>query len=67
MRDFEAPVWRVSWSLTGDMLSVAAGEGDITLWKEASDGQWESLWTKASEEPQAEQSEQAAEEEEAAQ
>jgi hypothetical protein len=49
------------------MLSVAAGEGDITLWKEASDGQWESLWTKASEEPQAEQSEQAAEEEEAAQ
>jgi len=60
MRDFEAPVWRVSWSLTGNILSVAAGEGDITLWKESSDGQWESLWTKASEEPP--QEEQAIEE-----
>jgi protein transport protein SEC13 len=60
MRDFEAPVWRVSWSLTGDMLSVAAGEGDITLWKGASDGQWESLWTKGSDEPQEQETEQAA-------
>lgn len=43
MHDFGAPVWRVSWSLTGNILSVAAGDGDITLWKEASDGQWEQV------------------------
>uniref|UniRef100_A0A0D9ZFC1 Uncharacterized protein n=1 Tax=Oryza glumipatula TaxID=40148 RepID=A0A0D9ZFC1_9ORYZ len=43
MHDFEAPAWRVSWSLTGNILSVAAGSGDITLWKEASDGQWEKV------------------------
>jgi len=27
------PVWRVSWSFTGHMLAVSAGEGDVTLWK----------------------------------
>jgi len=43
MRDFGAPVWRVSWSLTGNILSIAAGENNITLWKEGSDGQWEEV------------------------
>jgi protein transport protein SEC13 len=43
MHDFGSPVWRVSWSLTGNILSVAAGENNITLWKEASDGQWEEV------------------------
>jgi protein transport protein SEC13 len=41
MRDFGSPVWRVSWSLTGNILCIAAGENNITLWKEGSDGQWE--------------------------
>lgn len=31
MHDFKSPVWRVSWSLTGNILSVAAGESNITL------------------------------------
>lgn len=43
MHDFKTPVWRVSWSLTGNILSVAAGESNITLWKEASGGQWEEV------------------------
>ncbi|KAL5208916.1 hypothetical protein ABZP36_004539 [Zizania latifolia] len=43
MHNFEAPAWRVSWSLTGNILSVAVGDGDTTLWKEASDGQWEKV------------------------
>ncbi|KAG8061639.1 hypothetical protein GUJ93_ZPchr0003g16928 [Zizania palustris] len=43
MHNFEAPAWRVSWSLTGNILSVVAGDGDVTLWKEASDGQWEKV------------------------
>ena len=43
MRDFGSPVWRVSWSLTGNILSIAAGENNITLWKEGSDGQWEEV------------------------
>ena len=43
MHDFGSPVWRVSWSLTGNILSVAAGENNITLWKQASDGQWEEV------------------------
>ncbi|XP_062187704.1 protein transport protein SEC13 homolog B-like [Phragmites australis] len=43
MRNFGSPVWRVSWSLTGNILSVAASENNITLWKEGSDGQWEEV------------------------
>ncbi|KAL5198767.1 hypothetical protein ABZP36_002279 [Zizania latifolia] len=43
MHDFGSPVWRVSWSLTGNILSVAAGENNITLWKQGSDGQWEEV------------------------
>ncbi|KAF0905475.1 hypothetical protein E2562_004441 [Oryza meyeriana var. granulata] len=43
MHDFGSPVWSVSWSLTGNILSVAAGENNITLWKQASDGQWEEV------------------------
>jgi protein transport protein SEC13 len=26
MRDFEAPVWRVSWSVTGNVLAVSTGK-----------------------------------------
>jgi protein transport protein SEC13 len=37
---FEAVVWRVSWSLTGNVLAVSCGDGKVTLWKEGLDGQW---------------------------
>ncbi|EPS72324.1 hypothetical protein M569_02435, partial [Genlisea aurea] len=38
--DFEGPVWRVSWSLTGNILAVADSKQNVTLWKEAVDGEW---------------------------
>lgn len=38
-----APVWRVSWALTGSMLSLADGDGNVTLWKEGQNGNWEQV------------------------
>eukprot|EP00898_Chlorokybus_atmophyticus_P000620 jgi/Chlat1/1559/Chrsp123S01839 len=48
MHDFKTVVWRVSWSITGNILAVAAaGEGGkgVTLWKETLDGQWSQIST----------------------
>jgi len=42
---FSAPVWRVSWSLTGNVLAVAAGDQQVTLWKQALDGTWNQVST----------------------
>jgi protein transport protein SEC13 len=33
-------VWRVSWSVFGNVLAVADGSNAVTLWKEAVDGKW---------------------------
>lgn len=33
-------VWRVSWSLAGNLLAVSSGDNKITLWKEGVDGEW---------------------------
>ncbi|KAA3472521.1 protein transport protein SEC13-like protein B [Gossypium australe] len=41
LHDFGTPVWRVSWSLTGNILAVADGNNNVTLWKEAVDGEWQ--------------------------
>ncbi|KAK9834204.1 hypothetical protein WJX81_007864 [Elliptochloris bilobata] len=43
LQDFQAPVWRVSWSVTGGVLSVSDSSGGVTLWKEALDGEWQQL------------------------
>jgi protein transport protein SEC13 len=42
LHDFGAamPVWRVSWSVTGNVLAVSAGEGDVSLWKVDGFGKW---------------------------
>ncbi|XP_060191375.1 protein transport protein SEC13 homolog B [Lycium barbarum] len=45
LKDFKTPVWRVSWSLTGNLLAVAAGDNNVTLWKEAVDGEWQQAST----------------------
>jgi protein transport protein SEC13 len=41
----EAPfgdtVWRISWSGVGGLLSVACGDGNISIWKENLEGVWE--------------------------
>lgn len=38
---FPDVVWRVSWSLTGNILAVSCGDGKVTLWKENLKGGWE--------------------------
>jgi len=38
---FPDVVWRVSWSLAGNLLAVSCGDGKVTLWKENLKGDWE--------------------------
>ncbi len=40
LNTFDAPVWRVSWSVTGNILAVSSGDNTVTLWKAALDGTW---------------------------
>lgn len=42
---FEAVAWRVSWSLSGNVLAVSTGDNRISLWKERLNGQWECVKT----------------------
>lgn len=42
LKDFKTPVWSVSWSLTGNLLAVADAN-NVTLWKEAVDGEWQQV------------------------
>lgn len=37
---FEAVVWRLSWSVAGNILAVSVADGKVTLWKEDLDGEW---------------------------
>jgi protein transport protein SEC13 len=41
MNTFNAPVWRVSWSVTGNVLAVSYGDDSVQLWKQNIQGQWE--------------------------
>jgi protein transport protein SEC13 len=38
-------VWRVSWSITGNILAVSGGNNEVTLWKESVDKQWNCIST----------------------
>jgi len=38
---FPDVVWRVSWSLAGNLLAVSCGDGKVTLWKENLKSVWE--------------------------
>jgi len=40
---FPDVVWRVSWSLAGNLLAVSCGDGKVTLWKENLKGIWECI------------------------
>mmetsp|Transcript_9162 Transcript_9162/g.14214 ORF Transcript_9162/g.14214 Transcript_9162/m.14214 type:complete len:316 (-) Transcript_9162:120-1067(-) len=40
LRVFDAPVWRLSWSTTGNILAVSSGDSSFTLWKAQLDGTW---------------------------
>ncbi len=43
IQDFGVPVWRVSWSVAGNILAVSDGNNTVTLWKEALDGAWQQV------------------------
>ncbi|KAM0755575.1 WD40 repeat-like protein [Meredithblackwellia eburnea MCA 4105] len=36
-------VWRVSWSVSGNVLAVSSGDGKVTLWKENLKGKFEEV------------------------
>jgi len=40
MPEFGAPVWRVSWSITGNVLAVSTGDHKVSLWKQCVDESW---------------------------
>uniref|UniRef100_A0A6B2LAW1 Uncharacterized protein n=1 Tax=Arcella intermedia TaxID=1963864 RepID=A0A6B2LAW1_9EUKA len=37
-------VWRVSWSITGNILAVSSGDNSVTLWKQTNE-KWEKIST----------------------
>jgi len=45
MHTFEAPVWRVSWSVTGNVLAVSTGDHKVSLWKQSVDESWVRITT----------------------
>ncbi|KAF2842301.1 WD40 repeat-like protein [Patellaria atrata CBS 101060] len=42
---FDANAWRVSWSLSGNVLAVSTGDNRVSLWKEKLSGGWECVKT----------------------
>ena len=40
---FDTKVYKVSWSLMGNILAVAQGDNKVSLWKESLEGDWKSL------------------------
>ncbi|ODV92279.1 hypothetical protein CANCADRAFT_864 [Tortispora caseinolytica NRRL Y-17796] len=42
---FSEALWRVSWSLSGNILAVSGGDNKVTLWKESIQGTWETCAT----------------------
>jgi protein transport protein SEC13 len=43
LHTFRSAVYRISWSLTGSVLSVAAGDDEVTFWKQRPDHSWAQL------------------------
>ena len=41
--EFDCVLWRVSWSLSGNILAVSGGDDKVSLWKENLKGQWEKI------------------------
>lgn len=52
LNTFEDPVWRVSWSLTGNILAVSSGDNTVSLWKASLDGTWSQVSTNENESQQ---------------
>eukprot|EP00953_Heterococcus_sp_UTEX-ZZ885_P005511 3438-Heterococcus_DN1.PRE.2 len=58
MNTFNAPVWRVSWSVTGNVLAVSYGDDSVQLWKQNIQGQWEHVSSVAGDDAATEQQQQ---------
>ncbi|KAL8854547.1 MAG: hypothetical protein Q9221_000582 [Calogaya cf. arnoldii] len=43
--NFDAVLWRVSWSLSGNVLAVSGGDNKVSLWKENLKGEWDCVKT----------------------
>ncbi|KAK5120985.1 GTPase-activating protein S13 [Meristemomyces frigidus] len=43
--DLDTVVWRVSWSMAGNVLAVSGGDNRVSLWKEKLKGGWEVVKT----------------------
>ena len=42
---FNAAAWKVSWSLSGNVLAVSTADNKVTLWKETVAGAWNCVKT----------------------
>ena len=40
---FDTKVYKLSWSLMGNILAVAQGDNKVSLWKESMEGDWKNL------------------------
>jgi len=40
---FTHKVWRVSWSVMGNILAVSQGDNNVSLWKQSLEGVWQNL------------------------
>ena len=40
---FDTKVYKLSWSLMGNILAVAQGDNKVSLWKESMEGEWKNL------------------------
>jgi len=36
-------VWRLSWSVMGNVLAVSDANNLVTVWKESVDGRWDQI------------------------
>ncbi len=52
---FDSGVWRVSWSVNGNVLAVSQGDQKVSLWKETADGQWKQVSTEQQQQQQQQQ------------
>lgn len=43
VHNFGAPVWKVSWSVAGNILAVSDANNAVSLWKETLDGVWQQV------------------------
>jgi|TARA_B100001769_G_C21922659_1_gene497504 protein transport protein SEC13 len=46
LNDFKTAVWRLSWSVVGNVLAVSDANNQVSVWKESVDGAWTQIQSK---------------------